>query len=168
MRSCPRESAADSSEITQNGPAARPRASPGDHLDHPIRGVVLRLHRGRGALDPPAPATPTRVTFDFTVRVGKPQADGTPTFLRPCTQGPPAARFVYVNAGRQAGQADTPWDRRAKVPLAGITQEQVRAVLATPGKRLAVTFTGQWSDGGPRCATVRLPPQAWHVIDADA
>lgn len=133
-------------------------------VDHPIPGVVLRLQRGKDALDPPTADSPTRTTFDFTVRLGKPQADGRPNFMGPHTQGPPATRFIYINAGRQAGQMGTVWDRRAKIPLGGITQEQIREVLASPGKRLAVSFPGRGSDGGPTCATVKLAPGAWQVI----
>lgn len=134
-------------------------------VEQPIAGVALRLQRGKDALDPPSTSTATGVTFDFSVRLGKSRSDGSLTFLGPYTQGPPASRFVYVNAGRRAGQATTQWDRRAKVPLAGITEKHVRAVTATPGKRLAVTFPGRGSDGGPVCATVRLPADAWRVID---
>jgi hypothetical protein len=137
-------------------------------VDHPIPGVVLRLQRGKDALDPPTAETTSRVTFDFAVRLGKPQADGRANFLGPHTQGPPATRFIYINAGRQAGQTGTAWDRRAKIPLGGITEKQIREVLASPGNRLAVSFPGRGSDGGPTCATVKLAPGAWQVVADDA
>jgi hypothetical protein len=40
--------------------------------------------------------------------------------LGPFVQGPPAARFLYIDIGQMAGQADCPWSRRMKVPLKGI------------------------------------------------
>lgn len=42
---------------------------------------------------------------------------GLPNSLGPFAQGPPAARFVYVDVGTYAGQKNTPWARRMKVPL---------------------------------------------------
>ena len=53
-------------------------------------------------------------------------------FLGPFTQGPPASRFVYVNSGTMAGENATPWTRRAKIPLAGITNAMVKKALAAP------------------------------------
>lgn len=133
-------------------------------VEDPLPGVALALQRGRDAIDPPTTATPTHVTFDFPLRLGKPQSGGKPTFLGPHTQGPPATRFVYVTVGRRAGQATSPWDRRAKVPLAGITGALIAAAQSGRGKRLAVRFAGRGPDGGPTCATVRLAPGAWEVI----
>jgi hypothetical protein len=127
----------------------------------PLPGVWLRLQSGRADLVEASARTPSEVSFDFSVRVGPPQPDGRPTFLGPCTQGPPASRFVYINAGSQAGQPGTQWNRRAKIPLAGITQKQVSAALDRPGSFLEVRYAGRGRDGGPTCATVRLPPDAW-------
>ncbi|MGE0352385.1 MAG: DUF5990 family protein [Gemmatimonadales bacterium] len=128
---------------------------------NPLPGVRLRLQSGRADLVDPAAHTASEVSFDFSVRVGPPQPDGRPTFLGPCAQGPPSGRFVYVNAGRSAGQQETPWDRRAKIPLGGITAQQVAAVLKAPGAYLEVRYPGRGRDGGPTCATVRLAPDAW-------
>ena len=64
------------------------------------------------------------------MRLGTPQADGTPNRLGPLTQGSAATRFVYICVGRRAGQVTSSWDGRVKVPLAGITQAQVKALLA--------------------------------------
>jgi hypothetical protein len=134
-------------------------------VEQPLAGVALALQHGKDTLEPPTVSSPALVMFDLVVRLGAPQADGRPRFLGPYAQGPAAARFVYVCVGRRAGQADTPWDRRAKVPLGGITPAQVKAVLAVPGKRLAVRFPGRGADGGPTCATVRLAPNAWQLVD---
>jgi len=129
----------------------------------PLPDVWLRLQSGRADLVDAAVSTASEISFDFTVRVGPPRPDGRPTFLGPCTQGPPAGRFVYINAGLRAGQTGTPWDRRAKIPLGGITAQQVAAVLKTPGARLEVRYPGRGRDGGPTCASVRLPPDAWTI-----
>lgn len=129
----------------------------------PLPGVRLRLQSGRADLVAPTAESPSEVSFDFSVRVGAPLPDGRPNFLGPFTQGPPAGRFVYVNAGQRAGQPGTPWDRRAKIPLGGITAKQVAAVLRSPGACLEVRYPGRGRDGGPTCASVRLAPEAWGI-----
>ncbi|MEO8580143.1 MAG: DUF5990 family protein, partial [Gemmatimonadales bacterium] len=70
-------------------------------------------------------------------------------------QGPPSARFVYVTSGRRAGQDNTPWDRRAKIPLAGISASMIQAALGASGVRIETEMPGTGSDGGPTCATVK-------------
>jgi hypothetical protein len=131
-------------------------------IDEPVPGVHLCLQKGKGELIEPTSVTPRAVIFDFTVRVGPPRAGGAPTFLGPFTQGPPDDRFVYVSVGKRAGQHDSPWDRRAKVPLT-ITAAQVNAALAKAGAALEVHFPGRGRDGGPTCAMVKLPDGAWRL-----
>lgn len=94
------------------------------------------------------------VVVDCSVRPGAPQADGTPNLLGPFTQGSAATRFVDVCVGRRAGQATSPWDGRVKVPLAGITQAQVKALLAASdtGLSYAVSLSRHHP---PRLAGVR-------------
>ena len=132
-------------------------------VDHPVPDVLLRLQRGKNELHEPTSTSPAQVIFDFSVRVGPPRLGGAPNFLGPFTQGPPDARFVYVNVGKRAGQRDTTWDRRAKVPLTGITATQVKAVLASPRSRLEAHMPGRGANGEPTCATVRLVPGAWRL-----
>jgi len=134
---------------------------------NPVPGVLLRVQGGRSDLLAPSRANTAEVAFDLTLRAGPPRAGGQVTFLGAFAQGPPASRFIYVNAGRQAGQLDTPWDRRAKIPLTAITREQLAAVLAEPGARLEVQISGRAGDGGPACASVSLLPPGWRVsVDA--
>lgn len=134
-------------------------------VEQPLPGVALALQRGKDGLEPPAATSPAQAVFDFSVRLGTPQADGTPNFLGPYTQGPAATRFVYLCVGRRAGQAATPWDGRVKVPLTGITLAQAKTLLATPGRRLAVHIPGRNPKGGPTLATVRLPAGSWTVVE---
>lgn len=131
-------------------------------VDHPVAGVRLRLQRGRDELVVPTSESEREVAFDFPVRVELPGRSGRPNFLGAFTQGPPAARFVYVNAGQAAGQHDSPWSRRAKVPLTDITTAQVEQALAS-GAGLEVHYEGHGHDGGPTCATVPLTPAAWQL-----
>lgn len=129
----------------------------------PVPGVRLRLQSGRADLVPPTSESESRVVFDFDVRVALPDGDGPVGFLGPFTQGPPKVRFVYINSGSYAGQAGTCWDRRAKIPLTGIGAELIRCALASEGSVLELSIAGRGRDGGPVCASVKLPPDAWQV-----
>jgi len=133
-------------------------------VEDPLPGVALALQTGKDGLEQPSAESASQVVFDFSVRLGAPQADGTPNFLGPYTQGPAASRFVYIGVGRRAGQANSPCDGRIKIPLTGITQAQVKALLAASDKRLAVRFPGKNPKGGPTLATVKLPADAWKAV----
>jgi hypothetical protein len=100
------------------------------------------------------------LVFDFPVRIAK-QASGLPNFLGPYTQGPPAARFVYVNSGTLAGQPDSCWTRRAKVPLTSITWTLIDEAR-TGDSLLEIEINGTGRDGGPTCGSVRLS-SGWRV-----
>src|SRR3954462_8060341 len=101
------------------------------NVHHPVPGVTLRMQRGRDQLVEPVGTTRDRMIFEFTVRVGV--RNGRPNFLGDFTQGPADARFVYVNAGSPAGQHNTPWSRRAKIPLTGLSRKLIDAALRTDG-----------------------------------
>ena len=103
------------------------------------------------------------VSFDFSLTVADNRKDGLPNFLGPFVQGPPAGRFVYVDVGTCAGQKDTPWSRRMKVPLGGITWALIRKAMSESGRRLSARIPGTGKDGGPNCATVRLLGN-WQII----
>jgi hypothetical protein len=103
------------------------------------------------------------VIFDFSLSVADNRKDGLPGFKGPFAQGPPASRFIYVDVGTCAGQKDTPWSRRMKVPLQGITWALIRQVTSKPGRKLLARIAGTGKDGGPNCATVALLGN-WQVI----
>ena len=126
----------------------------------PPPGVAFAVQRGRAELLPPREAGTGEIRFDFVLRVS-PGPGGEPRFLGPCAQGPPAGRFIYVNSGKRAGQADSGWDRRAKVKLSGIGWEAVERVLAAPAARLEARIEGTGRDGGPACASVPLLDGGW-------
>lgn len=133
-------------------------------LIEPPSGVRFRLQRGKAELAPPARESDDAISFDFTVRAAEGGADGAPRFLGPFTQGPPATRFVYVSSGTSAGQADSCWTRRAKVPLKGITWEMVERALSAPDAVLEARITGTSRDGGPVCASVPLLDGGWRIV----
>jgi hypothetical protein len=133
-------------------------------LVHPPKDVNFCVQRGKDDLRPPAHADDETITFDFTVRVGGQQPDGAPNLLGPFTQGSPAERFVYVNAGTLAGQPDSPWTRRAKIKLAGITQAMIEETVATPGAVIEARIDGKAKDGGPPAASVPLLGGGWQIV----
>ena len=100
------------------------------------------------------------LVFDFSL----PLAEGKdqPDFRGPFAQGTPTGRFVYIDVGTYAGQKNTPWSRRMKVPLGGITRTMIGEVMKRPGLRLEARIPGTGKDGGPNCATVR-PLGNWTV-----
>lgn len=129
---------------------------------NPPAGVQWRLQEGRDDLIQPLHLQPNEIHFECSLRIGPPRG-GQPNFLGAAAQGPADARFVYINSGRRAGQLATLWDRRAKVPLCGISMAMVEAVLADAGMVLEARIAGTGKDGGPACATVPLL-EPWRVV----
>lgn len=131
----------------------------------PVAGVLLRVQRGRDALVEPAAESADAVTFELRVEA-EVREDGRVACRGPEVQGPPAGRFVYVNAGSYAGQADAAFGRRAKVPLAGLSGAVVAAALAQAGSVVAGAIDGRARDGGPAAASVPLLDDGWRVVPA--
>jgi len=129
----------------------------------PPRGVLFRLQRGRSELIAPSSESSSAIVFDFTLRVEPGAAGGRPRLLGPFAQGPPASRFVYVNSGKHAGQVESCWDRRAKVPLTAVNASLIRQAAARSGAVIEAQIAGTGSDGGPACATVPLL-SGWRVV----
>jgi hypothetical protein len=97
--------------------------------------------------------------FEFSVEV-KPAAKGgvkktLPDFRGRVVQGPAGGRFVYIDIGTYAGQTNTPWSRRLKVPLTGITWAQVERASRGARTLLEARVPGTAKDGSPACASVK-------------
>ena len=131
-------------------------------VQKPLPGVELRLQRGRAELIAPTSRSSNTVTFDFELAVDT-KPDGTIVLRGSEAQGPPAARFVYINSGTYAGDADSPWGTRAKVPLTGISASVVKRALASPRSVVVGTIAGTAKNGGPAAATVPLLGEGWKV-----
>jgi Family of unknown function (DUF5990) len=132
-------------------------------LETPPAGVDYGLQMGRGPEYEAVQKQRSKgkdLCFEFTVgiRAGKPAA---PDFSGPVVQGPPGQRFVYIDIGTYAGQTGTPWSRRLKIPLIGITWD---VIDRTSGGQivLEVRVPGTARDGGPTCATVK-PFGGWKL-----
>lgn len=130
----------------------------------PPPGVRWALQLGRADLVPPVCATRDEVVLEGEVTIGTSRTDGAPTLRGPAIQGPAAARFVYANVGTSAGDATSPWTRRAKVPLKTVTPALLAKLRTTPGAVLEARFAGTMKDGSPACATVPLLDGGWRVV----
>ena len=99
--------------------------------------------------------------FEFTITV-KPGKDGLYDFYGPIVQGKAGERFVYIDIGTYAGQQDTPWSRRLKIPLKGITEPIINKLLNDPNIKLETNIAGKGKDNGPACGTAK-PFNDWHL-----
>ena len=99
--------------------------------------------------------------FEFKITVKENQA-ASPDFKGPYVQGPSSERFIYVDIGTAAGQFDSVWTRRLKVPLRDISAETIQKLLTDSSLVLETKVPGTGKDGGPNCATVK-PFPGWHL-----
>lgn len=99
--------------------------------------------------------------LEVTVRRSK---DGRPDFFGPYAQGPGSERFIYLRIGQAAGQLDSEWSRRLKIPLRDIAWDVINEVTSTDNRILEAIVPGTGRDGGPNCATVK-PFAGWHAAD---
>jgi hypothetical protein len=133
-------------------------------LESPPPGVDFGLQKGGGTdfeVDQKQRSASNKdLHFEFNARI-KEGKDGQPVFLGPFVHGPPQERFVYLDIGNFAGQTDTHWSRRLKIPLRNITWDDVKqASRAT--QILETRVPGTAKDGSPSCATVK-PFPGWKV-----
>ncbi len=100
--------------------------------------------------------------FELNVEVkGHRQKDHVPDFKGPFVQGPVNGRFIYIDIGSLAGQAEQlAW--RLKIPLAGITWAMLDQIKSDGTGYLETPVPGTHKNGGPNCATVK-PFDGWVV-----
>lgn len=120
-------------------------------LERPTKDVDFGLQSGHGSTYEIAQkqrSKGTDLNFEFTVTAKPGRKDGLPNFAGPFVQGPSGERFVYINIGTYAGQTNTCWSRRLKIPLQGITWDMIKA-----GRVLAANVPGTEENGAPSCAS---------------
>jgi hypothetical protein len=134
-------------------------------LEKPTTGVDFGLQKGAGSnyeTIQKQRSKGTNLIFEFNTRV-KINKDSKPTFLGPFVQGKPQERFVYIDIGTYAGQSDTNWSRRLKIPLFNITSETLKKFLQTSSAVLEAKIPGTGKDGGPTCGTIK-PFEGWKLV----
>jgi hypothetical protein len=134
-------------------------------LEKPPAAVDYGLQKGRGSnyetiQTQRSKANDLYFEFTATVKAGK---DPVPDFLGLFVQGPRGERFVYIDIGGCAGQTNTAWSRRLKIPLRGITSDMIHQLLTDPQIVLETRVPGTGKDGGPNCATVK-PFAGWKIV----
>jgi hypothetical protein len=134
-------------------------------LEGPPPGVDFGLQKGKGNAYQTIQKQRSKgndLFFDCSVTVKDNRSDGLPNFLGPLAQGPSTARFIYVDVGQYAGQKETGWSRRMKIPLTGINWDTIKQAAQDASVFLEARLTGTGRDGGPACGTVR-PAQGWQI-----
>jgi hypothetical protein len=126
----------------------------------PPKDVAFALQKGQDGLQDRTIATGEDLSFDLIVEAAESGAGA--RFYGPFAQGPPAARFIYIRSGTMAGQPQSFWTRRVKVPLVSLSWTAA-AQAAASGRRLEARIDGRATDGGPACATVKLL-QGWRPL----
>jgi hypothetical protein len=85
-----------------------------------------------------------------------------PDFRGRVVQAPRGQRFVSIGIGSFAGQADSCWSRRLKVPLTGVACTMVDGAFADAEMVVGTRGRGSGRDGSPSCATVK-PFDGWKL-----
>lgn len=133
-------------------------------LEKPPAGVVFGIQKGSGnnyeTIQKQQSGT-TDLHFEFTITV-KWNKDDSPNFSGAIVQGPTGERFIYIDIGTYAAQADSLWSRRLKIPLKGITTEMIKDLLSNSYMIIQTKVPGTGKDGGPNCATVK-PFSGWYL-----
>jgi hypothetical protein len=122
-------------------------------IEDPPPDVDYALQKGSGSAyetDQRQRSQGKDLAFEFMPTVKDGVSDAMAALAGPFVQGPRGRRFVYLDIGTCAGQADSCWSRRLKVPLAGITMKMILA-----GGVIEARVLGTGRDGGPSCATVK-------------
>jgi hypothetical protein len=127
-------------------------------LESPPIGVDFGLQQGKGNDYRTVQKQRSKgedLAFEGTVTVKNDQSEGPPNFLGPLSQGPKGGRFLFIGVGKLAGQEDSEWVRRIKVPLTGISWDLIERTVADPALVLEARVPGTGRDGGPSCATLK-------------
>ena len=134
-------------------------------VERPPAGVDFGVQEGHGSDYKTVQTqrfTKHDLRFEFPIRT-KEGKDGQPNFLGPFAQGPANNRFIYLDIGSYAGQTNTPWSRRLKIPLAGITWRMMEQA-SDASRTIEVRVRGTGRDGGPSCGTVK-ESSGWMLSD---
>ena len=127
-------------------------------LEAPPAGVAFGVQKGHGSAYETVQIQHSRgsdLMFEFGVEATGENVDGAADFRGPFVQGPRGGRFVYLDIGTLAGQHDSPWSRRLKIPLTGITTTLLRRASSGGSPALEARVPGTGRDGTPSCASVK-------------
>ena len=127
-------------------------------LESPPPGVDFGIQKGRGSVYETIQtqrSTGGDLKFELNVALKMTGTGASADFGGPCVQGPHGGRFVYLDIGTLAGQRDTPWSRRLKIPLTGISSRLIDQASSGTDVVLEARVPGRGRDGSPACASVK-------------
>ncbi len=133
-------------------------------LENPPEGVLFGLQKGKGTRYETIQkqiSVAQDLHFNLTAEV-KADVDGALDFFGESIHGARNGRFIYINIGTSAGQIDSCWSRRLKIPLSGITWAILDKIGENAPFILETKVNGRGKDGSPNCATVK-PFGGWFV-----
>ena len=122
-------------------------------IEQPPAGVDFALQKGRGSAYEPVQrqrSAGNDLIFEFQPTISDGVSNSAAVLAGPFIQGPPRQRFIYIDIGTYAGQTDSCWTRRMKIPLDGVPAKMIRA-----GGVLEARIPGTGRDGTPSCATIK-------------
>lgn len=122
-------------------------------IEQPPPDIDFGLQKGSGSLYETVRkqrSHGTDLVFEFQPSIKEGVSDSMAALGGPFVQGPPRQRFVYIDIGTSAGQAESCWSRRLKIPLDSIPAKAIGA-----GGVFEARLPGTGRDGGPVCATVK-------------
>lgn len=137
-------------------------------LVSPPAGVVFGIQKGTGSHYETIflqESDSNDLQFDFKILL-KETKTSSYSFAGPIVQGPPTERFIYIDIGTAAGQTNSEWTRRLKIPLRDIPFETIQQILNNSSLVLETRVPGTGKDGGPNCATVK-PFSGWQMISRE-
>jgi hypothetical protein len=133
-------------------------------LERPVAGVDIGLQKGKGNAYETIykqRAGSDNMLFEFSVSFKEKEGHSI-DFSGPLVHGNFGERFLYLDIGTYAGQSDSEWSRRLKIPLTGIAAGEVEQAKKKPHTVFEVRIEGRGKDGGPSCGTVK-PFDGWKL-----
>ena len=135
-------------------------------LENPLEGVLFGLQKGKGTdydTIQKQISDAQDLHFNLTADI-KADVDGLPDFFGDSIHGVRNGRFIYINIGTSAGQIDSCWNRRLKIPLRNITWVMLDKISENAPFILETKVNGRGKDGSPNCATVK-PFGGWSIVE---
>lgn len=135
-------------------------------LEDPAPGIDFGLQRGAGIPYETVQrqrSTDKNLFFECQVTL-KNNKSGSPDFFGHFAQGPSAGRFIYIDIGTAAGQINTAWSRRLKIPLDGALLSELKKLDSKETIIAETRLPAMGKDGGPNCGTVK-PFPGWKIMN---
>ena len=142
-------------------------------IEQPPPGVDFGLQKGSGSVYETVQKQRWQgkdLVFEFQPSIRDGVSDSMAALGGPFVQGPPRQRFVYIDIGTYAGQTDSCWSRRLKVPLDGIPPKSIAAgiVIRSSGYRMTRASASSHANGRPACflraAGISERRDGWRIL----